>query len=69
MRKITLALAFGLSFAALPALAFECGGYASAPMSKPVASTEEATKPTTIAVEQTQPVTTAEISKPQPKTN
>jgi hypothetical protein len=38
-------------------------------MSKPVASTEEATKPTTVAVEQTQPVTTAEISKPQPKTN
>jgi hypothetical protein len=69
MRKITLALAFGMSLAALPALAFECGGYASAPESKPVASTEEATKPTTVAVEQTQPVTTADISTPQPKTN
>lgn len=69
MRKITLALAFGMSLAALPAFAFECGGYASAPESKPVASTEEATKPMTVAVEQTQPVTTAEVPTQQPKTN
>jgi hypothetical protein len=69
MRKITLALAFGMSLGALPAFAFECGGYASAPESTPVASTEEAAQSTTVAVEQTQPVTTAEVPTQQPKTN
>lgn len=70
MKNLTLALAFGLSLAAMPAAAFEgCGGYAQAPETKPVATTEEATKPATVAVEQTQPTTTAQVSTPGSTTN
>ena len=69
MKKVSLALAFGLSLAALPAAAFEgCGGYAQTP-STPVATTQEATTPVTVAVEQTQPTTTAQISTPTSQTN
>jgi hypothetical protein len=69
MKKLTLALAFGLSLAAFPAAAFEgCGGYAQVPQT-PVATTQEATTPTTVAVEQTQPTTTAQISTPTTTTN
>ncbi|MEX2128945.1 MAG: hypothetical protein WD871_12000 [Xanthobacteraceae bacterium] len=70
MKKVTLALAFGLSLAAFPAAAFEgCGGYAQVPETQPVATTQEATTPTTVAVEQTQPTTTAQISTPKATTN
>ena len=55
MKKLSLALAFALSLAALPAAAFEgCGGYAQTPAT-PVATTEEATTPVTVAVDQAQP--------------
>ena len=70
MKKLSLALAFGLSLAAFPAAAFEgCGGYAQIPEAQPVATTQEATTPTTVAVEQTQPTTTAQISTPTSTTN
>jgi hypothetical protein len=68
MKKLSLALAFALSLAALPAAAFEgCGGYAQTPAT-PVATTEEATTP--VAVDQAQPTTTtAQISTPTSTTN
>ena len=69
MKKLSLALAFALSLAALPAAAFEgCGGYAQTPAT-PVATTEEATTPVTVAVDQAQPTTTAQISTPTSTTN
>ena len=69
MKRISLALALGLSLAALPAAAFEgCGGYAQT-LATPVATTQEATTPATVAVEQTQPTTTAQISTPTSTTN
>jgi hypothetical protein len=70
MKKLSLALAFGLSLVAIPAAAFEgCGGYAQTPATQPVATTQEATTPTRAAVEQTQPATTAQISTPSSTTN
>jgi hypothetical protein len=69
MKKLSLALAFALSLAAVPAAAFEgCGGYAQTPAT-PVATTEEATTPVTVAVDQAQPTTTAQISTPTSTTN
>jgi hypothetical protein len=69
MKKLSLALAFAMSIAAFPASAFEgCGGYvdghAHGPVSQPVASTDEATAPATVAVEPAQPTTTAQIPAP-----
>jgi hypothetical protein len=65
MKKLSLALAFGLSVAAFPALAGGgCGGYAELPQTPPVASTDEATPPATVVTEQTQPTTTAQVPAP-----
>jgi hypothetical protein len=66
MKQLSLALAFAMSVAAFPTSAFEgCGGgHAQTPVSQPVASTNEATPPATVATEQTQPTTTAQIAAP-----
>ena len=70
MKKLSLALAFGMSLVALPAAAFDgCGGYAQTPATQPVATTQEAATPTTAAVEETQPTTTAQVSTPNSTTN
>jgi hypothetical protein len=71
MRKLTLALACGLAFAAFPAAAFEgcTGAHVTASTPAPaVASTTEA-KPAAIREQAPAPTTTAEVATPKPAAN